>query len=113
VIADDFPSRTLANMEIALEQACKLLPVGAEQHKYRRFIASRLIGCAKAGRTTLGALAEAGHRAASELRERDMRAKKRGPMRKPMPPSAPAAKRKTATRATAISAEEKPARSAI
>jgi len=67
MIADSFDSRTLANMEVALERACMLLPVGAEQHDYRRYIAMRLLKCAKGGDTTLIGLTEAGALAASEL----------------------------------------------
>jgi hypothetical protein len=33
MIADSFDSRTLANMEVALDRACRLLHSGAEQHK--------------------------------------------------------------------------------
>ena len=75
MIADSFDSRTLANMEVALERACKLLPVGAEQHDHRRYIASRLLTCADRGDTTLSGLTEAGARAASELCARAARAK--------------------------------------
>ena len=50
MIADSFDSRTLANMEVALERACKILPTGAEQHE-----------------TTPGGLTEAGITAATEL----------------------------------------------
>jgi hypothetical protein len=75
MIADSFDSRTLANMEVALERACKMLPVGAEQHDYRRYIASRLLNCAECGDTSLGGLSEAGALAASELCARAARAK--------------------------------------
>jgi hypothetical protein len=75
MIADSFDSRTLANMEVALERACKLLPIGAEQHDHRRCIASRLLNCAEGGDTTLSGLTEAGALAASELCTRAARAK--------------------------------------
>jgi hypothetical protein len=75
MIADSFDSRTLANMEVALERACKLLPVGAEQHDHRRYIAGKLLGCAERGDTTLGGLTDAGALAASELCARAARAK--------------------------------------
>jgi hypothetical protein len=39
MIADNFDSRTRANMDVALERACALLPAGAEQHENRRYIA--------------------------------------------------------------------------
>jgi len=70
MIAEDFDSRMIANMEVALERACKTLPTGAEQHEYRRYIASRIVKCAQRGDTTLGGLTEAGCLAASELRAR-------------------------------------------
>ena len=57
-------------MEVALERACKMLSIGAEQHDYRRYVASRIIRCAHRGDTTLGSLTEAGCLAASELRAR-------------------------------------------
>lgn len=67
MIADSFDSRTLANMEVALERACKVLAVGSEQHQARRYIASKILECADGGDKTLGGLTEAGQIAASEL----------------------------------------------
>ena len=34
-IAERFDPRTLANMEVALERACKVLALGSEQHEAR------------------------------------------------------------------------------
>jgi hypothetical protein len=67
MITEDFDSRTIANMEVALERACKMLPIGAEQHEYRRYLARSILACAQRGDTTLGGLTEAGRVAASEL----------------------------------------------
>jgi hypothetical protein len=67
MIAESFDSRTLANMEVALERACKLLAVGGEEHAARRHIASKILKCAKHGGKTLTSLTEAGLVAASEL----------------------------------------------
>ena len=67
MIADSFNSRTLANMEVALELACKILAFAGEQHEARRYIASKIIECANGGDKTLGGLTEAGQIAASEL----------------------------------------------
>jgi hypothetical protein len=67
MIVEDFDSRTMANMEVALERACKTLSIGAEQHEYRRYIASSILECAQRGEATLGSLTEAGRLAASEL----------------------------------------------
>src|SRR2546422_11400395 len=70
MIADAFDSRARANMEVALERACLLLPAGAEQHENRRYIASRILKCADDGDVTLSGLTDAGGRAAHELCER-------------------------------------------
>jgi len=67
MITEMFDSRTLANMEVALDRACKMLSIGGEQHKARRYIASRILACANGGHTTLGRLTEAGRIAANEL----------------------------------------------
>jgi hypothetical protein len=67
MIMESFDSRTLANMEVALERACMILSLGAEQHRARRRIASQILKCAKSGDRTLGGLTEAGCAAASEL----------------------------------------------
>ena len=66
-IADSFDSRTLANMEVALERACKLLAAGNDRHDARRHIATRILQCAGSGDKTLGGLTEAGSAAATEL----------------------------------------------
>jgi hypothetical protein len=67
MIASSFDARTLANMEIALEQACKALAVGSEEHPSRRHIASKIVECAKGGDKTLEGLTEAGLVAATEI----------------------------------------------
>jgi hypothetical protein len=66
MIADSFDSRTLANMEVALERACKAL-VGGEEHTARRHVACRILKCAKSGGRTLSSLTDAGLVAATEL----------------------------------------------
>ena len=67
MIAESFDSRTLANMEVALDRACKTLPAGAEEHWARSHIASKILECAAGGDKTLGGLTEAGVAAATEL----------------------------------------------
>ena len=59
MIAESFDSRTLANMEVALERACKGLSIGAEEHRVRRRI--------ERGDITLGGLTAAARAAATEL----------------------------------------------
>jgi hypothetical protein len=68
MIAESFDSRTVANMEVALDRACKILAAGAEQHSARRHIAGKILERAESGDRTLGGLTEAGRAAASELR---------------------------------------------
>jgi hypothetical protein len=70
MITEKFDSRTLANMEVALERASQLLANGAEQHEHRRYIASRILQRAETGDKTLDGLTEAASAAARELRAR-------------------------------------------
>jgi hypothetical protein len=69
MITEKFNSRTLANMEVALERASRLLLDGAE-HESRRYIASRILQRAETGDKTLDGLTEAASAAARELRAR-------------------------------------------
>jgi hypothetical protein len=79
----DFSPRTLANMEIALDRACANIP-GAEKHRSRRYIADRIIKCARKGNRSLTALTQAGEIAATELRKRAAaKAKVRSPVSDP------------------------------
>jgi hypothetical protein len=66
LIADRFDSRTLADMEAALERACGTLPSG-EEYAARRYIANKILACARRGNVSLKALTAAGQIAASEL----------------------------------------------
>jgi hypothetical protein len=68
MIAESFDSRTLANMEVALEGACKGLSIGAEEHRVRRRIARKILKCAERGDITLGGLTAAALAAATGLR---------------------------------------------
>jgi hypothetical protein len=61
-IEDSVDIRTLANMNVALERVCGKSPVG-EEHDVRKRVAQAIVRCAKDGRTTLGALTEAGEKA--------------------------------------------------
>jgi hypothetical protein len=67
MIAESFDSRTLANMEVALERACGILSIERSELHEARHIASEILRCAESGDRTLGGLTEAGHAAASEL----------------------------------------------
>lgn len=67
MITEAFNRRTIANMEVALERACSLLPTGGEKHRARRIIAGKIIECATRGETSLSRLTEAGYTAAMQL----------------------------------------------
>ena len=62
MMEDSFDIRTLANMEVALDRVCGKTPTG-EQHDVRKRVAQAVLLCAKSGKTTLGALTEAGEKA--------------------------------------------------
>jgi len=67
LIAERFDERTVAHMELALERACRLLPVAADRYEARRQIARKILECAKRGETTMGGLTEVGCAAATKL----------------------------------------------
>ena len=52
MISDGFDRRTVANMEVDLEQGCSGLSAG-EGHDARRHIAARIVECATDGDVTL------------------------------------------------------------
>ncbi len=62
IIEDRFDPRTLANMNVALDRVCNKTPCGAE-HDVRKRVAKAILQCARNGKTTLGALTEAGEKA--------------------------------------------------
>jgi hypothetical protein len=72
MIEGDFNSRTLANMNVALERVCGNTPLG-EQHDVRKRVAQAIIRCARNGKTTLGALTDAGERALARIPEKPLK----------------------------------------
>jgi len=54
-----FDTRTLANMQVALDRVCETAEHG-ESHEVRKRIAGHIMECARAGRTTLDELTAAG-----------------------------------------------------
>lgn len=69
MISDEFDKKTLAIMELALERAGRFLPLGLPEHETRKFVAEKIIECARNGNQTLAGLTEVGRRAVHELRE--------------------------------------------
>ena len=56
-----------ANMEVALERACKLLEVAEDTHHNRSFIARKIIDAVEMGQTTLSDLTDVGTKAVGML----------------------------------------------
>lgn len=66
---DEFDERTLANMDVVLDEICRELPHGGD-HDSRRFVAEQLMKAARDGKTTLGELTYVGRRALVQLQNR-------------------------------------------
>jgi hypothetical protein len=66
MIEEKFDSRTLANMNVALDRVCEKTPRG-EEHSFRKRIAKKIVKCARSGKTTLTDLTAAGQRALNDL----------------------------------------------
>ena len=59
--------RTIANMEIVLENVCRGLPRSGGDHATRKYVAQKLVQAAKKGNTTPGGLEAVGRRALREI----------------------------------------------
>jgi hypothetical protein len=62
MIEGGFDERVIVNMSIALDRVCEHTPHG-EEHDVRKRIAQGIVRCARSGKTTVGALTDAGERA--------------------------------------------------
>ncbi|WP_208825843.1 hypothetical protein [Bradyrhizobium neotropicale] len=67
MLSEEFSQKTIAAMDLALERACRFLPIGLPEHQTRKFVAEKIIECAKNGNQTLAGLTEVGRRAIHEL----------------------------------------------
>ena len=65
----DLSERTKANMDVALEEACRSLPHGGD-HALRKKVAQKLLLSAQEGKTTLGELSAIARTALAELTRR-------------------------------------------
>lgn len=65
----ELDSRTLANMDVVLEEACRIFPNGGD-HETRKYIAEKLRLSAMEGHITLGALNAVAQSAIHELSKR-------------------------------------------
>jgi hypothetical protein len=68
--------RTIAKMDLALEQACRVFPHGGD-HKLRRYIAQKLKLNAREGNTTLDGLTVVAKLAVEELSKGEQRSGRR------------------------------------
>ncbi len=59
--------RVRANMEVVLEDTCRMLPHGGD-HALRSFVAHRLADAALVGRTTLGELGIVARKALADFK---------------------------------------------
>ena len=66
---DEFDDRTRANMDVVLEEICSEMPHGGD-HESRKFIAERLMECAREGRSSLAEFNSVARRALLELTNR-------------------------------------------
>jgi hypothetical protein len=62
-----FDQRTAANLDVALENACRSLPNGGGDHETRKYVANKLVQAARKGNTGLGALENVARRALHDL----------------------------------------------
>jgi hypothetical protein len=61
--------RTRANLDVALDEACRELPYGGD-HKLRKQVAQKLLQSARKGNTTLGGLSAVARMAFMEVTKR-------------------------------------------
>jgi hypothetical protein len=67
LIEKEFPERTIANMEIALERSCRFLPSKLDETKTRKAVAGVIIKCAREKTATLAGMTEAARQAIAFL----------------------------------------------
>ena len=63
----NFDERTSANMDVVLDNVCRVLPNHGGDHESRKFIALQLVRAARHGKRTLGALEMVARRAMNKL----------------------------------------------
>lgn len=71
MVSQEFSERTTANMEIALERACRFLPKKLDEEKTRKAVAGVIIKCARERTTTLAGMTEAARQAIAFLLAED------------------------------------------
>lgn len=67
MICESFDQAAITNMSIALERACRDIPIELRKHDDRLFVAERIIAYAGRGNVLLGDLTAVGRQAVDEL----------------------------------------------
>jgi len=67
MIAEDFDTRTMANIEVALERMCQRFPRQLASHEARKKVAVALLDSAHEGQRQLGSLNAVAERAARQI----------------------------------------------
>ena len=67
MITDCFNEVAILNMSIALERACRDIPIKMQKHEDRLFVAQRILAYAHSGHTKLDDLTAVGRQAVDEL----------------------------------------------
>lgn len=67
LVEQEFPERTIANMEVALERSCRFLPSSLDEARTRKAIAVVIIKCAREKTATLAGMTEAARQAVAVL----------------------------------------------
>ena len=67
LVEQEFSKQTIANMETALERACRSLPKRLDGNKTRKAIARIIVKCAREKTTTLAGMTEAARQAVAFL----------------------------------------------
>ena len=67
MICESFDQAAISNMSIALERACRNIPIEVRSHADRLFVAKRILEYAQGGNTRLGDLTAIGIQAVGEL----------------------------------------------
>ena len=68
LVTESFEKQVILEMEIALAEACEVMPPGLDSHKNRCFIAKKILKRVNAGERTYGGMVGAGM--AAELRRK-------------------------------------------
>jgi hypothetical protein len=80
VIEQEFSKRTIANMEVALERACRFLPKRLDEEETRKAVAGIIIKCAREKTATLAGMTEAARQAIAFLIEESSAAPNQTPL---------------------------------